>query len=94
MPHLFAVFNPTTSTNSIVAQWLECSTVSREVAGSNPVGTAKLRIEQLAVYSPWTREDVGSNPASQTKESKQVYLNLICNETLQEHFVSPASQTK
>jgi hypothetical protein len=37
---------------------VECSTVSREVAGSNPVGTAKLRIEQLAVYSPWMREDV------------------------------------
>ena len=31
----------------------------------------------MAVYPPWTREVAGSNPASQTKESYQVYLNLI-----------------
>lgn len=33
--------NPMIPTYSIVAQWLECSVVSREVASSNLVGTAK-----------------------------------------------------
>ncbi len=32
--------SPTTSTISTVAQWLVHPTVSRKVAGSNPVGTA------------------------------------------------------
>ena len=38
----------------------------------------------VVVYSPWTREVAGSNPASQTKQSNQVYLNLISYEAQQE----------
>lgn len=48
------------------------------------IGTVISRRITMAVYPPWTREVAGSNPASQTKELNQEYLNLIFNESQQE----------